>query len=99
MSKLFRVSLQIINVVAETLNADGVHAFLNPTHQAGTFVSAEVEAPGALEMFEELFECRIDLIFMSHGSSAPQLAAANLFALVRQAALHEFCIVSAARAD
>src|SRR5262249_12512599 len=57
-SELFRVDLEIVDVVGEARDVDRLHPLENPAHQARALVGREVEPARALQVVEERLEFR-----------------------------------------
>jgi hypothetical protein len=57
--KLVRVNFEIVHVVVEPVHGQDAQAFLDAPFQAGSFVGAEIEAPRAAKIFEQVVKCTL----------------------------------------
>jgi hypothetical protein len=56
LTELLGMNLEVIDVIAEALDADAVHALAHPAHQARLLVGSEVEPAGAPQILEQPLE-------------------------------------------
>ena len=65
--KLFRVHLEVVEVIGEGDRADHQHSFGDPTLEAGALIACEVKAARALQVVEKSLEIELCL---RHGTAS-----------------------------